>query len=67
MGTNPNSDEMNGLLVVDLTIQLQERFFVILVAIVPRARLADLILGEIYACSGPKYPTMHPNSSTLTI
>ena len=47
MGTNPNSDEMNGLLVVESTIQPQERSFAILVAIIPRARLADLRLGEI--------------------
>jgi hypothetical protein len=66
LGTNPNGDEMNGLSVVDSTIRPQERSFAILVAIIPRARLADLRLGEIKAWSGPEYPIMHPNSSTLT-
>ena len=47
MRTNPNSNEMNGLLVVDSIIWPQERSFAILVVIIPKARLADLRLGEI--------------------
>ena len=47
LGTNPNGDEMNGLSVVESTIRPQERSFAIPVVIIPRARLADLRLGEI--------------------
>jgi hypothetical protein len=51
--TKLNGDEMNGLSVVDSTIQPQERSFAIPVAIVLKARLADLRLSEICACSSP--------------